>query len=299
MVRLSASGGPEGAALLWRWDRTKLDGGRFGSQLWLTGPPGRHTVEVIAIRLDKDGNTTAEEAFATIVIGDGEPLPPPRPPTPKDPESPPPGRPGKVDPRAALCQLRVGRSGCTATIIGPRRADGKWDVLTASHCLNSASSGTITLSDKRTLKVTKTAQDPRADLCWMVTDDANLDELPHAMLATEHPPAGTAIWHQGFGVDRPGNREEGFVRSAPGSDGKFRMRLSVSSGDSGGGIFRADTGEWVSCVCCTISPSPPDGNTYGGSVVRARAIRPVATRSDSGCNGIHHPILVLEEDHEP
>ena len=41
------------------------------------------------------------------------------------------------------------------------------------------------------------------------------------------------------------------MTAGPDSNGQLQFRLSVSSGDSGSGIFRADTGEVVGVVCCT------------------------------------------------
>lgn len=89
-----------------------------------------------------------------------------------------------------------------------------------------------------------------ADWSWMVTDGNNT-VLPHALIAERSPAVGTPIWHAGFGVDVPGNREDGAILAAPDGNGQLRMRLSVSSGDSGGGIVIDADGRVVSCVCCT------------------------------------------------
>jgi hypothetical protein len=53
----------------------------------------------------------------------------------------------------------------------------------------------------------------------------------------------------GYGVDKPGNKETGHMVSGPDGNGQLRMNLSVSSGDSGSGTIRADTGELVAVVC--------------------------------------------------
>jgi hypothetical protein len=132
--------------------------------------------------------------------------------------------------------------------------------------------GTIRLKDGRTLKVTRTAIDRVSDLCWMVTDEAH-DDLPFAQLAKDVPPVGTAIWHAGYGVDKPGNTETGTVSGGVNSTGKLAMTLSVSSGDSGGGIFRADTNELISAVCCTTRLAGK-GVMFGGSSVEAAKLRP-------------------------
>jgi hypothetical protein len=53
---------------------------------------------------------------------------------------------------AALGRIQFGNAGCTATIIGPRRADGRYDVLTASHCVSTIGQhGTMRLLDGRTV----------------------------------------------------------------------------------------------------------------------------------------------------
>lgn len=90
MVRLQAKGYADKSAVLWRWDKKKLDGGRSGDKLWLTGPPGEYVVECMAIRLDDKGQTVVEEAEVTVTIGEPVPPKPPEPPpTPKPPAPPP------------------------------------------------------------------------------------------------------------------------------------------------------------------------------------------------------------------
>jgi hypothetical protein len=79
----------------------------------------------------------------------------------------------------------------------------------------------------------------------------------------------------GYGIDRPGNREDGRVTGAETPDGQLQMELSVSSGDSGGGIFRSDTNELVAVVCCTTDRGRKT-LMYGGSAERAGRMRPVS-----------------------
>lgn len=87
MVRLEVSGYDAKAAIVWRYDKKKLDGGKSGSKLWLVGPPGEYQIEAMAIRLDDKGTTVVEEAEITLTIGDGTPDPGP---TPKPPDPVPP-----------------------------------------------------------------------------------------------------------------------------------------------------------------------------------------------------------------
>jgi len=233
--------------------------------LEFAAPPGVYEVELLAISQD-DGIIRVDEARSRVTIASVAPMPPmPMPP----PDSP----GGRLDPPKALGRIRFGNAGCTATIIGPRRSDGRWDVLTASHCMNGVGSrGTFVLQDGRSLNVRVQVHQRKADIAWLVTEDAHT-QLPYANLSTSNPPVGTAVWHAGYGVDQPGNREDGQVSAIENSDGQLRFTLSVSSGDSGGGIFRADTNEVVSTVCCT-SGLARKVSMWGGSAERAKQLRP-------------------------
>ncbi|MFO0876502.1 MAG: trypsin-like peptidase domain-containing protein [Gemmataceae bacterium] len=157
--------------------------------------------------------------------------------------------------------------------MGPRRADGRWDVITAAHCTgNVGSVGEITLKTGQRYKVHVLHRATGPDITWMVLDGTP-DTLPYAMVATSAPSSGTKVWHMGYGVDRPGNREEGTVTGGPAANGQLSFRLSVSSGDSGSGIFREDTGELVGVVCCTTGMGR-QVTMYGGACTTALKIRP-------------------------
>lgn len=210
------------------------------------------------------------------------PYEPPPGPIPCPPWTPPPQPvpppPGAADAINATAKFRTGNTGCTATVVGPRRSDGKWDVLIAAHCVSGVGTkGRLYFKDGREVSVTVRVIARGPDLCWMVTDESI--NLPYALLAKDLPQIGTRVWHQGYGVDRPGNRETGQVVSGESQSGQLSMKLSVSSGDSGSGIFREDTNELVSVVCCY-----GQGKTYGGSCVQAERLRGAAD------------YLVVEED---
>jgi hypothetical protein len=208
---------------------------------------------------------------------------------------PPPEKPlPKPDPRAALGRLTVGTSGCTVTVIGPRRADGRWDLLTASHCIpGRMTKGSVKMPDGRMLAVTVTVREPGSDLAWLVTDE-KVESLPYANLAAKAPEPGVAIWHAGYGVDRPGNVEEGVVLAGESRDRQLSMDLSVSSGDSGGGIFRKDTAQLVAVVCCTRAIGRR-ATMFGGSSVRAIELRPTGKPEPAAGGGgpCQHPLLDL------
>lgn len=159
----------------------------------------------------------------------------------------------KPDAVNAIGRIQFGSSGCTATIIGDQRGDGRYWALTAAHCVQSVGQrGTYTSKTGNRLTVTVAAVDKKADAAWLLTDSTNA-QLAFAELATELPPVGSRVWHAGYGVDRPGNREDGSYLDGPDSNGQLRFRLNVSSGDSGGAIVLDEAGRILSCVCCTTA----------------------------------------------
>jgi hypothetical protein len=193
--------------------------------------------------------------------------------------------------KAATVKIRFGNAGCSATIIGPRRADGKWDVLTAAHCIRAVGNkGTLIFGDGASLNVTAVARNANADLAWLTTDDADRNDLPFAVLAKADAEPGAPIWHCGFGVDKPGNKEIGRVLTGPDANGQLRMELSVSSGDSGSGIFRSDNGQLVAVVCCT-SGMARVANVWGGTASAAIKLRPTVTAFSAPIASSNIPLL--------
>jgi hypothetical protein len=143
------------------------------------------------------------------------------------------------------------------------------------------------LRDGRSFGIERVSIDERADCCWCLTM-TNAEQLPTTTVATKTPAAGTRIWHAGYGIDKPGNREDGTVTSGPNGDGQIEMRLSVSSGDSGGGIINNETGEVISCVCCT---------TARGATARVWGASPEAInklRAESQPAEAWEPLLIPE-----
>lgn len=217
-------------------------------------------------------------ALVFLAVRGCAPVPPaPPPPVPKQPEPKPPEPPKpdvpKPDTPQAIARIQFGNAGCTTTIIGPRREDGRYWCLTAAHCVKSVGQrGTMRLLDGRTTGVQVVALDRTSDACWLVTD-TNSEVFPFAYLAERSAQPGEAVWHAGYGVDRPGNREDGVVEALPDQNGQCRYRLSVSSGDSGGGICLNDKGEVLSPVCCTSRLSGV-GSVWGASPESCRRLRP-------------------------
>lgn len=244
-------------------------------RLEFAAPPGDYEVQLTVIAPpDKDGKLKAVKYTAKVKV-----LAPPGPAPPVVPPVVPPVAPsgsGTLDPPAALAKMSFPPYGCTATVMGPRRADGKWDVLSAAHCVSHVtvgSKGTMKLLDGRSFAITVQVVDPRCDVSWLTTDDASVANMPYANLAKANPPVGTKIWHAGYGVDIPGNREDGTITGDQNGHGQLNMSISVSSGDSGGGIFRADTNEVISCVCCTMAKGRR-ASVWGCSAVYAAQRRP-------------------------
>lgn len=183
-----------------------------------------------------------------------QPPAPPVAPAPVPPVSPPkPEEEGRPDTLAAIGRIQFGNAGCTATVIGPRRGDGRWNVLTAAHCVSGVGAkGKLWLKDGRTAGLTVMAVNKAADCAWAVTD-TNTERYPFALVADYMPDVGTKVWHSGYGVDKPGNREDGEVVAGPDGNGQVQFSLSVSSGDSGGAIVQESNGRVLSCVCCTAA----------------------------------------------
>lgn len=270
LVRLSADKADPKAGLIWRVSPSKGVSRATNPRgiFEFVAPPGTYEVDLLAVTVIEGGQVDVRESQTVVTIGESTPPPDVKPPVPPAP---------KANALQALCRLRVGNAGCTATVIYPRRADGRWDIATASHCTGGVGTrGEVTLKDGRKLAVTITVHAKQPDLCWLVTDDATLADLPYAVMAAQEPEPGTAVWHAGYGVDQPGNREDGTVSASPDSNSQIRFNLSVSSGDSGGGIFRTDTNEWLSAVCCTASMARK-GSMWGGSTMTAAKLRPKPT----------------------
>lgn len=182
----------------------------------------------------------------------------------------------KPDILGAICRARTSVGGCTAVIIGPRRADNRYHVLTAAHCVKGLKDRfTITTKSGHIVSCTVYQFDSRSDIAWALTDTSTT-ELPFAVLADSNPRIGVRVSHSGYGIDKPGNVENGEILSECQPNGRIRMRLSVSSGDSGGAIYDSTSGEVYSIVCCTVS----DGRTSWTEGPCTTAIRSLMTYHD-------------------
>ena len=275
LVKLVAEGVPAKAAVLWRVDGDVERATTSKDRCEFAAKPGVYRVDLIVIVSLPDGALDLTESRATVLIKSCHQPPAPPGPNPPNPNPPvPPQGSGKLDPENAIGRISFGNAGCSATVIGPRRADGRWDILTAAHCIGAVGqSGKIQMpSNSKVYGVKVVNFDKTCDVAWLVTDDS-IVEIEYANLSKDNPPVGTSVWHRGYGVDKPRNKEEGTVAGAENQQGQLRFILNVSSGDSGGGIFRSDTNEVVSTVCCTaIRGAKTD--MWGGSTLNALRMRP-------------------------
>ncbi len=264
-------------------------------------PPGVYTVERLTIRANADGAVEVDEWTREVEFERCCEKVPPAPIDPKQPDPKQPGAPApkaKADPWNALGRIQFVNAGCTATVVWPRRADGRWDVLTAAHCVDHVRVGTVGSMQLRgradRFGVKLVALDVKSDCAWLVTESADLGELPFAHIAADNAPAGTKIWHGGFGVDVPGNREAGTVTRSADSNGQTELHLSVSSGDSGGGMFREDTGELISTVCCTTQRGAK-ARVWGANVDSIRKLRPASAMKEEDVNDWWTPLEVPDK----
>lgn len=142
------------------------------------------------------------------------------------------------------------------------------------------------LADGSKIGLTFVSADDTSDHCWLVTTLPQKG-IPYALLATADPKPGDTIWHCGFGTDKPGNLERGTVIAGTDGNGQCRYSLSVSHGDSGGGIALDTSGRVLSPVCCTTRTDAV-GDVWGCSPLVA------AKRLAQGweVSGEWHPIEV-------
>lgn len=196
-------------------------------------------------------------------------------PKPPDIDTPPPD--GAPDPIHSIGKIALQGGYCSGTVIGPRQSDGRWRIVSAAHCFKRAGEdATFIQRTGVSRKITCIALDRRADIAICVTD-ANQGSMAFTYIADRTPAAGTKVMHAGYGRHIPGNVEKGEVLGGPNDDNQVKYHLSVSPGDSGGGIVIDDAGHLLSPVCCTTRLDGP-GNVWGGSPEHIR--RMIATPTD-------------------
>ena len=293
LARVKAEGVEAKAGIVWRvTPKAGVSRATTARDVFeFVAPPGVYTVDILVIRTGADGAILVDEQSVSVEFERCCDKVPPIPDVPKPDPKPQP----KADPLNALGRIQFTNAGCTATVVYPRRPDGKWDMLTAAHCVRHVGAGavgTCQLREGAKFKVKVVNLEEGTDCAWLVTESAELGDLPFATLAPKNPEPGAKVWHAGYGVDNPGNREDGSVTSSTNGEGQTEFLLNVSSGDSGGGIFRADTGELISTVCCTTAKGSK-ARVWGASVESVTKRRPKATAADDA-KGWFRPIAIPE-----
>lgn len=174
-------------------------------------------------------------------------------PIPPHPEPPPPPAPPPPTskPLEAIGRLVMQGGYCSATVVSAPDKDGRQVLLSAAHCAKAVGdvynffprSGSMV--PVRVLSINR-----EADACLLETDSLR-SPLPYLLVAAETPAEGSKVFHAGFGIDNPGNVETGTILQRDTGAGQVMFSLSVSPGDSGGGICLDSSGAVVSPVCCT------------------------------------------------
>lgn len=165
---------------------------------------------------------------------------------------------------------------CSATIVGPRNPDGTYRLVSAAHCCTRVGERVrLVMRDGRSFTGEYIAIDRTSDVS-VIRSDRVEGFLPFALVADTDPEPNLTIWHAGYGVDRPGNREAGVVTGSVNGAGQIAYRLSVSPGDSGGGIIADSAGHLLSPVCCTTRPGAV-GTVYGAAPSRVKKLLAVET----------------------
>lgn len=199
--------------------------------------------------------------------------------------------PLRADVPNAIGRISMGNVGCTATIIGPVSEDDREiSILTAAHCIKVGQTGTMKLKDGRSFSFKCVSRNADADCAWLTAPRPE-GNVPFAYLADKLPEKGDAVWHQGYGIDNPGNLEKGTFQGVTANGAQAVFTLSVSSGDSGGGIVATKDGAVISPVCCTTRLSGT-GNVMGSTPMNAAAIRPGRV-ADVTAEEVYRPILIL------
>lgn len=184
---------------------------------------------------------------------------------PPAPPAPPPSR--AADPTSAIGKVQMGNGYCSGTVVTDLDDSGRQFVLSAAHCFSSVGEGCEFRSrGGRVVAGRVVGIDKRSDAAIVLIRPGR-EPLPWVPLAAKIPVVGSPVYHAGYGFDSPQNREDGTVSGGLTSDGKLQYRLSVSNGDSGGGIIASSSGEVLSPVCCTTRIAGT-GDVFGASPLR-------------------------------
>lgn len=215
------------------------------NRLQFTAPPGKY---LVSVRYVYDG--VRYSGRLVVVFQDvGKDAPEPKP---KE----------KIDSWESISRIRFGSSFCSAVLLPALNAPCYY-ALTAAHCISHVGQeGRFSLRDGGTVyRAVVAAANRTSDWAILIIPDLRPDaesasgvRVAKLSQGPYQPKINELVWHGGFGVDKPGNREEGRFVGGPDSSGQYQYILSVSPGDSGGGIFSSED-YLLSPVCCTTAPS--------------------------------------------
>ena len=175
-----------------------------------------------------------------------------------------PDEPPAKNPCDAIVKVIMSNGYCSGTIIGPKPKNGMWTIVSAAHCF-SRTGEKVEFVTRAGVTGTATviAINRKADCAILRTSEIK-GSLPYLRISIQNPKIGDAVFHCGYGTHIPGNREDGVVIGDEDVNGQIRYRLSVSHGDSGGGIIASTSGELLSPVCCTTRIAGV-GDVWGAS----------------------------------
>jgi len=279
LARFSLDNAPPKAKIVWRvFPSAGVDrADTFPHKLQFLASPGTYQVEA-SVHWIASGEIEVLAITATVkVVSPPAPTPPaptPPAPTPPAPTPPAPTPPAPANPLQAIGRIGFSGAWCTAAPIEPQRADGRYYLCTAAHCVSSVGQEGVYYAKSGTnYRVRVVALNQSLDAAILVTVNPQPAGLPTLKLASRSPAVGTRIWHAGYGVDRPANVETGTVVGLPTSNNRSLLEciLNVSSGDSGGPLIVEGTRELVGVVCCTQRKGAKV-RMYAGSVESLRRL---------------------------
>jgi len=196
------------------------------------------------------------------------------------------GKPAPEEPKPeenaceAIVKVVMAGGYCSGTVIGPPPADGRWTIVSAAHCFRRIGEPVEFITRRGIAgRAIVIAINRKSDCAILKTEE--FQRLPFILLAGDIPAVGEKVFHCGYGTHLPGNREDGVVLSGEDSNGQVRYRISVSHGDSGGGIVSTVSGRLLSPVCCTTRIAGL-GDVWGASprVIRDMVAKPATFASD-------------------
>lgn len=157
------------------------------------------------------------------------------------------------NPSKSTYRISHGNSGCSATVIDRHRDTGAYILVTAAHCVSGERSRvSVHVPSMGTITGYVVAYDRQRDAAVIETTPTDYT-LYASRVSTTRRPLGRRVWHIGYGVDRPGNREAGTIIGYDDTSSQYMSDVSVSSGDSGSGVHDADDDTVCGTVCCVVS----------------------------------------------